>query len=161
MSMMLCPTEMSASLQSLIHKATDLAKSLDVVPSKRRISVKQNFRANIPSESVEDHDRVNLFYTFAEHIISELESRFAKRKEPAMVAAYRAEQRAELLQWYQQDLSDAATVEQELKRWRYKFLFSTVPLPSTAQDTLQTTSMVFFPNIECMLRIFLTIPVTT
>lgn len=152
------------------QKATALAKSVDVVPIKRRISVKQNFRANIPSESVEDHYRVNLFYPFVEHIISELESRFAKRSEPAMVAAYLVpadlkklteEKEAELLQWYQQDLPDAATVEQELIWWRYKFQSSTEPLPSTALDTLQTTSMVFFPNIECMLRIFLTIPVTT
>lgn len=80
---------------------------------------------------------------------------------PADLKKLTEEKEAELVQWYQQDLPDAATVEQELKRWRYKFQSSTEPLPSTVLDTLQTTSMVFFPNIECMLRIFLTIPVTT
>ncbi|KAJ8349269.1 hypothetical protein SKAU_G00243990 [Synaphobranchus kaupii] len=74
------------------QKATDLAKSVDVVPTKRRISVKQSYRASIPTESVEDHYRVNLFYPFIDHIISELDGRFAERNEPAMLAAYLVQQ---------------------------------------------------------------------
>ncbi|KAJ8333395.1 hypothetical protein SKAU_G00414030 [Synaphobranchus kaupii] len=91
------------------QKATDLAKSVNVVPTKRRISVKQSYRASVPTESVEDHYRVNLFYPFIDHIISELDGRFAERNEPAMLAAYLVpadlekltdERETELIQWY-------------------------------------------------------------
>ncbi|KAM3843293.1 52 kDa repressor of the inhibitor of the protein kinase-like [Diretmus argenteus] len=152
------------------EKATALANSVDVVPTKRRISVKQSYRANSPSETVEDHYRVNLFYPFIDHLLSELDGRFAERNEPAMVAAYLVpahltkltkEMEAELIQWHQPDLPDSGTVEQELKRWRHKFSTETLPLPTTALDTLHTTNMSYFPNVECMLRIYLTIPVTT
>ncbi len=59
-----------------------------MVPTKLRISGKQNYWANVPAESVEDHYRVNLFCPFIDHIISELDGRFAERNELTMVAVY-------------------------------------------------------------------------
>jgi len=51
------------SKDSCFQKATVLANSIDVVPAKRRVSVKQNYTPNISTESMEDH-RVNLYYLF-------------------------------------------------------------------------------------------------
>ncbi|XP_056595590.1 52 kDa repressor of the inhibitor of the protein kinase-like [Triplophysa dalaica] len=152
------------------QKATALANSVDVVPTKRRITVKQNYRANISTESVEDHYRVNLFYPFIDHITSELDERFSESNEPALLAAYLVpkslkklteEREQRMVKWYQEDLPYPNTVEQEIECWRHKFHSEDGVLPASALETLKTTQMSFFPNIQCMLKIFLTLPVTT
>lgn len=73
--------------QGCFQKATALANSVDVVPAKHRTSVKQNYRPNISTESLEDHNRVNLFYPFIDHIISELDERFSESNELALLEA--------------------------------------------------------------------------
>ncbi len=152
------------------QKATALANSVDVVPTKRRITVKQNYRANISTESVEDHYRVNLFYPFIDHITSELDERFSESNEPALLAAYLVpkslkklteEREQRMVKWYHEDLPYPNTVEQEIECWRHKFHSEDGVLPASALETLKTTQMSFFPNIQCMLKIFLTLPVTT
>ncbi len=152
------------------QKATALANSVDVVPTKRRITVKQNYRANISTESVEDHYRVNLFYPFIDHITSELDERFSESNEPALLVAYLVpkslkklteEREQRMVKWYHEDLPYPNTVEQEIECWRHKFHSEDGVLPASALETLKTTQMSFFPNIQCMLKIFLTLPVTT
>ncbi|KAK0135490.1 repressor of the inhibitor of the protein kinase [Merluccius polli] len=151
------------------RNATALANSVDVVPAKQRISVKQNYRPNVPTESLEDHYMVNVFYPFIDHITSELDARFSQRNEPAMLAAYLVpkalkklteERVVELVEWYREDLPDPDTVEREIECWRHKFHSEDESLPKSALETLQATQMAFFPNIKCMLKMFLTLPVT-
>ncbi|KAI3368015.1 hypothetical protein L3Q82_026838 [Scortum barcoo] len=50
------------------------------------MSVKQNYRPNIPTESEEDDYRV--FYPFTDCIPAELDARFSQRSESVMPAAY-------------------------------------------------------------------------
>lgn len=59
-----------------------------MVPTKHRVSVKQNYRANVPLESANYHYRWNLFNPFIDHIINKLDGRFSERNELTMVAAY-------------------------------------------------------------------------
>lgn len=134
------------------RKATARANSVDVVPSKRRISVKQNYRPNVPTESV-----VNVFYPFIDHITSELDARFSQRNEPAMLAAclvpkalkqLTAEREEELVEWYREDLPDPGRVEQGIERWRHKFHSEDESLPTSALETLQATQIAFSPNIK-------------
>ncbi len=66
-----------------------------------------------------------------------------------------------MVKWYHEDLPYPNTVEQEIECWRHKFHSEDGVLPASALETLKTTQMSFFPNIQCMLKIFLTLPVTT
>lgn len=50
-----------------------MANSVNVVPAKRRVCLNQNYRANVASETVEDHYRINLFYPFVDHITTSLQ----------------------------------------------------------------------------------------
>ncbi|KAK5868034.1 hypothetical protein PBY51_012481 [Eleginops maclovinus] len=150
------------------EKATALANSIGVVPAKRRVSVRQTYRANVTTESVEDHYRINLFYPFLDHITAQLDERFAKNNKPPILASYLVPsslkyltpaREDEMLRWYHEDLPDQDTARQEIERWRHKF--EDGPLPSFALEVLQKHNLSFFPNIKCMLKIFLTLPVTT
>ncbi len=119
---------------------------------------------------MEDHYRVNLFYPFIDHITSELDERFSESNEPALLAAYLVpkslkklteEREQRMVKWYHEDLPYPNTLEQEIECWRHKLHSEDGVLPASALETLKTTQMSFFPNIQCMLKIFLTLPVTT
>lgn len=72
----------------IYQKSIELAASVDVVPAERRITMRKQHRANMPSTSVEEHYRNNLFYPFVDYIESQMEARFVERTEPAMLASY-------------------------------------------------------------------------
>lgn len=157
--------------RSIYQQAVELAKSIDVIPQKKRVTVRQQYRENAPTQSIEEHYRVNLFYTFIDYLISELETRFSDRTEPALLAHYLVPRHLskltkgneeKLISWYRDDLPQPEVVEQELYRWKHKFQNQNVTeSAATVQETLQTTAMEFYPNILCMLTLFLTLPVTT
>lgn len=111
--------------------------------AKRRISVKQSHRPNVPTESVEHHYRVNVLCLFIDHITSELDAMFSQRNEAALLPAYLVPRG-----WYREDLPDPDT-----ECWRYEFHSEDESLPTTALETLQATQMAFFPNIKCVLQI--------
>ena len=56
--------------------AVEMAEKVGVAPSKPRVARKQNHRANAPSESIEDHYRVNCAVPFIDHIITSLDDKF-------------------------------------------------------------------------------------
>ncbi len=95
---------------------------------------------------------------------------FSESNEPTILAAYLVpkslkklteEREQKMVKWYHEDLPYPDTVEQEIECWRHKFQCEDGVLPASALETLQTTEMVFFPNIQCILKIFLTLQVTT
>lgn len=78
---------------------------------------------------------------------------------PSSLKKLTPEREDEMLQWYHEDLPDTETVGQEIERWRHKF--EDGPLPTSALEVLQIHNLSFYPNIQCMLKIVLTLPVTT
>nr|XP_055048148.1 52 kDa repressor of the inhibitor of the protein kinase-like [Misgurnus anguillicaudatus] len=152
----------------MYQKAVQLARTIDVVPVKKRIAVKQQHRDNVPAESVGEHFRLNLFLPFIDHVTTELRTRFAESNEPALLAAFLVpkalpqlseEKEDLLLSWYKEDLPQPDAAKQEIHRWKHCFQNFTDPLPEIAQETLQ--NMDFYSNIQCILCIYLTLPVTT
>lgn len=113
---------------------------------------------------------MNLFIPFIDHVTNELRTWLAESTEPALLAAYLVpealpqlseERENHLLAWYKEDLPYPDTAEQEIHRWKHQFQNHTGPLPATATETLQNGILEFYPNVKCMLLLFLTLPVTT
>lgn len=154
----------------IYQQAVQLANAIDVTPVKKRIVVKQQHRGNVPAQSIAEHYRLNLFIPFIDHVTNELRTRLAESTEPALLAAYLVpealpqlseERENRLLAWYKEDLPYPDTAEQEIHRWKHQFQNHTGPLPATAMETLQNGILEFYPNVKCMLLLFLTLPVTT
>uniref|UniRef100_A0A667WQR9 TTF-type domain-containing protein n=1 Tax=Myripristis murdjan TaxID=586833 RepID=A0A667WQR9_9TELE len=158
------------SFSTIYQQAVQMASTIDVAPVKKRVTVKQQHRGNAPADSVAEHYRLNLFLPFIDHVTEELRTRFAESSEPALVAALLVpkalpqlteEKQNLLLSWYKEDLPQPDAAEQEIHRWKHHFKKYTGPLPETAKETLQNIDMGFYPNIQCILCIYLTLPVTT
>ena len=45
----------------IYEKSAELASTIDVVPVKKRVTIWQKNRENTPSQSIEEHYRLNLF----------------------------------------------------------------------------------------------------
>lgn len=97
----------------IYEKSTELASTTDVVPSKKRVTNRQKNRENAPSQSIEEHYRINLFYPFIDHVTSQLNTRFVENSEPAMLAMYlipsalsklTKEKQEMMVSWYREDL---------------------------------------------------------
>lgn len=155
---------------NIYQKAVHLADTIGVTPVKKRIAGKQQHRGNAPAESTEAHYRVNLFIPFIDHVTTELRTRFAESTEPALLAALLVptelpqlsdEREDSLLQWYEEDLPYPDTAKQELNKWKHHLKNHTGNLPASAKDTLQSGFLEFYPNIQRMLSLYLTLPVTT
>lgn len=154
----------------IYKKAVQLADTIGVTPVKKRIAGKQQHRGNAPAESTEDHYRVNLFLPFIDHVTTELRTRFAESTEPALLAALLVptelpqlseERQDRLLPWYKEDLPFPDTAKQEIHKWKHHFQNHAGNLPATAKETLQSGFLGFYPNIQQMLSLYLTLPVTT
>lgn len=155
------------SFSTIFQQAVQMASTIDVAPVKKRITAKQH-RGNAPADS--EHYRLNLFLPFIDHVTEELRTPFAESNEPALVAALLVpkalpqlteEKQNLLLLWYKEDLPQPDAAEQEIHRWKHHFKKYTGPLPETAKETLQNIDMGFYPNIQCNLCIYFTLPVTT
>ena len=69
-------TNVEATFKQIYDHAVRMAKALDIDVVVPRIAKKMNYRANAPSESPEEHYRVNMCIPFLDHIINELDARF-------------------------------------------------------------------------------------
>lgn len=116
---------------------------------KKRVANRQQNRANIPSQSIEEHYGLNLFYPFNDHVTSQLNTRFVENSESAMLAAYlipsalfklTKEKQEIMVSWYREDLPEPDSIDQEVNRWKVKNQAQTV-LASTAKETLDHTEM--------------------
>lgn len=60
----------------------DISEKLNIVLCMPRLSVKQTYRSNIPSDTVEDYYRKNTFIPLLDAIISDFDQRFDKNTVP-------------------------------------------------------------------------------
>ena len=75
------------SLWEIITRtSTDL--NIEIEPMKKRTVRKQQHRTNPPVEDIEGHYRVVYHYTFLDHTVTDLKTRFAPEPEGVLLATY-------------------------------------------------------------------------
>ena len=68
--------DVNTTFGDVFKDAVAMAEKVDVTPEKPRVARRQQLRANAPSDSVEEHFRVNCAVPFLDHINSTLEQKF-------------------------------------------------------------------------------------
>jgi hypothetical protein len=136
-----------------------------------RITARQTQRSNVPTSSPIDYWRISVFVPFLDFLITELNSRFsglAKKATvallllPANVKDLTAQQINDILTAYGPDLPDADSYVAEVDLWRKKWSGqSQKPPPATLKEAIKEANPLLFPNISCILRLLLIIPVTS
>ena len=152
-----------------------MAKNIDVEESMPRLVSRQRHRHNISAQTCVDYYRLNFSIPFLDILLNELNTRFDSTSAqnvvefmhllPSSIASKKPAtlQPCDLLDFYGNDLISVVSFDAELDLWQQKWLTeldlaTTLNTPSKA---LQHTDSDFFPNIEVLLKIMATLPVTT
>ena len=151
-----------------------IANVIGVEVRKPRVACIQRHRANAGhsrDQSSSDYFKINFFYPFIDHVVEELETRFANAHEgliaaqslvPTYLSGMTNEKVKSLMDYYGKFLTflERASLETEICRWKQQF---TAMLPKdkqkTANHALVQCSARFYPAINKILTIFLTVPV--
>ena len=143
---------------------------MTVEPSKPRSCARQRHRPNAETETIEDWYRVNAAVPFLNHIFQELETQFSPMAKTAssllgLVPAAMCRTEVNLtsvVEMYACDLPSPELFDQEYIRWKMKYMAKTESQrPSTCASALLDCDRDLFPNIEVLLQIACTLPVTS
>ena len=126
----------------------------------------------VPAQNPEEYYGVNVALPFLSHIISELEAQFSEMSvlsarmmnliQSVLCTTEELPSLDDVVAMYNEDLPSPDLMRQELFRWKNKFAGTDKSqLPSTAPKAIKVCDMDMFPNIFTLLKLFITIPVTS
>ena len=154
----------------IFEHSSRTAEKSNITISMPRISKKQAHRANIEFHSVEDYFKKAVVIPFLDHLTSNLSSRFdAHVKQAALIQNLIPSKVTEKLKlidiaegvdFYKDDLENPDVVDEELHRWKMKWLSVRYKdRPQRLSDTLKECGG--FPNIFILLKLFATLPLSS
>ena len=139
----------------------------------RRCSV-QTSRSNTPGETPEVYYRRIVSIPFLDELLSHLDYRFSEIQEKALIGMKLVPTvlcdssipictHDELLASYAEDLPSPSSLEAELDLWKHKWMpqSSNPNMPDLPSKTLFMARFNMWPNINTILRLICTIPVTS
>ena len=155
----------------IYEQAERMANAVNTNISRPQNCRRQIHRPNAEVEGAEDWYRINVAIPFLDHIISELNARFSSLAQtasklygiiPAILCSSKNVDLTEVVQLYTDDLPSPELFQQELQRWKTRYLSkSNSELPSTCAKALAECDEELFPNLYVLLVIACTLPVTS
>ena len=159
--------------EKLWTKATQLASTVGLTIEKPRTARTQIHRGNVGStdQSPSTYYRLNVFYPFIDHVVTELETRFSNDHEGLVAIQHLiptslgkcSEDQLQLISGYYGKFLSADEREDlvtDITKWKKKY--ENVPLqdkPKSVSSTLSECSPQTFPVLHKVFVIFLTTPV--
>ena len=156
-----------------------MANQLSVSVEKPRVARKMQFRANHPSDTVEDYFKRALAIPLVDSLIMELNCRFESVSQNVVKLLYlvpsvcatcdvtnkNGDNKSELdtlVNVYKDDLPNPGLVELEYDIWRQKWMkVDEKERPSSLAETIKATDEKLFPNLFILIKIACTLPVTS
>lgn len=156
------------SFNDIFTRSEEIAKTLEVEVNLPRLNKRQVHRSNIPHTSTEEYYRRSIFIPFLDDFISQLEERFINHRStisglqqllPIYVNTIEFDDIKESVKFYL-DEYEVRSCEGEFLIWQNKCKKLDVK-PRNVLDTLLICSEDFFPNINSLLKILATLPIST
>ena len=157
--------------QRIYNHSCRLAEKSNIPVSTPRVSQRQQHRSNPEHSSADDYFKKVVVIPFLDHLIADINSRFtAHSKQAASLQGLLPQniksnstfsEIKEAIDYYSDDLPNSAIVDEELCRWKTKWL--KVPeddRPKTLTESLQQCPEAL-SNIFNLLKIFATLPLSS
>ena len=149
------------------HAATHLAGEQDIPVTKPRTASRQIHRSNTPALTVEDYWRINLFYPFIDQLMAELQDRLCKPMPrlkaqyllPSHIAKLSTESWQDVKKEYDSLIPQTSITDVELEGWKHAIGSGAVKAENLQEAVFASQYM--FPNIHTILKVLLTMPVST
>ena len=142
-----------------------------------RLSGRQIHRSNPLSATPEEYYRICLYNEFLSHVIAEIEERFVNNPSQDIVTGLLyllpsecvllnedsgiPEQLTRALELFKDDLPHAVMIPIEYDSWVREWRECSTPVPVTLADALQKCSALSYPNLNILLKIAMTLPITS
>ena len=153
----------------IYNRAVSIASKIDVLPQKPRTVGRQRHRANAGDDTtVFEHYRLNHFLPFVDHVVQHLMLRFPEELNDVLLGMYLLPGHFEQLNddiiekikaTYLNDLPMQTQLDSEVMRWKHKFINSSWSNPMGLQEGLALCNASYFPNINSIFQLILTLPV--
>ena len=142
-----------------------------------RLSTRQVHRSNPPSSTPEEYYRICLYDEFLSHVLAELEERFVNNSSlgVALGLLYLVpsecvhlgfvgsipEDLAKAVELFKSDLPHAVMLKTEYSSWVREWKECSTTVPDTLVGALRECSSLSYPNLSVLLKIALTLPITS
>ena len=159
------------SWEKVWTRITQVAKAIKVTVEKPRSAIRQCHRSNAGDvhQSCSSYYKINVYFAFIDHVITELEERFSSDHSGLIAAHYLIpqflpdldqEKNDSLLSYYGRFLcqQERDSLPIEILKWK-KSAELRQNKPKKATDTLKLCSPQVFPVLHKILTIFLTTPI--
>ena len=154
--------------QKIFQRARIVAQSVDCSLEIPRQVARQQHRANAPATTPFEYWRINLFFPFIDHLMTQFDERFPDSSRNMYLGYYLIpkylpqlddEELKAIRESYQADLPQFHSFEQEFLRWRNMTRKFDVNDKYPLQTALKIADKEFFPNLHAILSSILTLPV--
>ena len=154
--------------ETIFERARIVAQSVDCSLEIPRQVARQQHRANASATTPCEYWRINLFFPFIDHLMTQFDERFRESSRNMYLGYYLIpkylpqlddEKLKAIRESYQADLPQFHSFEQELLRWRNMTRKFDVNDKYPLQTALKIADKEFFPNLHAILSSILTLPV--
>ncbi len=158
--------------ERIFQHSCRLAARSDASVTVPRICQRQQHRMNQQSDSPEEYYKTTITIPFLDQLISDLSCRFDRHAKQAaslqgllptfITKSSSPSDIKDAVEFYSEDLPNAGIVDEELYRWKHKWLL--IPSqnrPHTLHEVLQQCSEHGFLNLFTLLKLFATIPLSS
>ena len=156
--------------QEIFEQAVNMAADMNIEPAKPHTAGRQKNRANAPSDSIQEYYLRNMAFPFLDHIVSELQGQFSMSvgalKLLGLVPSVLGSENVKVdiseavVQLYKADLPSIELVDQEVRRWKFKWQGQSANVPETCAQGIKKCDELDFPCIFQLLKIVCSLPVT-
>ena len=153
----------------LFERAKELAAGCEIEPSVPRISAIQRNRVNVPAVTPQQYWYRALYLPLVDHLIQELNDRLLNHNDrflgqyliPTQLGSLNRETTNKIYNAYSNDLSNRAAFDNEIVRWKARWVLAEGEKPNNLEHTLSCTSEDLYPSVATVLTILLNMPVST
>lgn len=149
-----------------------IADRSQITIAKPRLSLRQQHRSNLPTDSVEEYFKVTVTIPFLDHLLNDLTSHFSAHvKQSASVqkllpvnieSASTIDGFNQALFFYKDDLPNSDLVDEEFHLWKSRWLaVSKEERPLSISKAMQQCSPTKMPNIYTLLKLFATLSLSS
>ena len=159
--------------ESMYVEVKHLGDCVGIEESRPRFASRQQHRSNVSSNNISDHYKLNLTIPVLDHIINELDTRFASHSstivnESIKIVPSEIFSRSEkleiqnLLEYYSDDLPAPISLDVELDMWCNSWAGNELAEGLyTPEKALRHIDKDYFPNIHTFMVLMVTLPVTS
>ena len=175
-TVMNCRNKVNVYHDKWYKEALDLADKVGVEEKRKRVVKRQTLRDNHPSFSTKDYYRNAITIPLLDHLICELQTRFdfssvtvynglciVPAKMISLIYSNSDWKKTfkAFANFYKCDLPNPLALDADLELWENFWLNFSGTRPETVAETLKSGNMKMFPNLNQVMRILATIPVTS